>query len=276
MTDKIPLVAVIGHPIKHSKSPRLHGHWLSKYGIAGHYIPVDLSPENFETGLNALKDLGFVGANVTVPHKEAALAAATTITDRARRIGAANTLILQADGTWLADNTDGYGFMANLSQNAPDWSATNGPALVLGAGGACRAVIDGLLGANCPQIILTNRSAARAEALASEFGMGVETLPWEDRSNPVSDMRLVVNTTSLGMVGQPELEIDLNGLNSTCLVTDLVYTPLETKLLQNAKARGAKTVDGLGMLLHQAVPGFEAWFGRRPEVDDDLREVVQG
>jgi shikimate dehydrogenase len=271
--SRIALAGVIGAPVGHSRSPRLHGTWLRDYGIAGHYVPLHVEAGDLERVLRVMPRMGFVGANVTIPHKEAALALADEVTDMAARIGAVNTLTFK-DGRILADNTDGYGFMANLRQGAPDWRADAGPALVLGAGGAARAVIVALQDAGVPEIRLTNRTRARAEELAAEFGCAVQD--WEKRAEGLGDLGLLVNTTALGMEGQAPLEMPLDGLPAGALVTDIVYTPLDTPLLCDARARGLQAVDGLGMLLHQAVPGFERWFGRRPEVTDSLRAAVLG
>ncbi|WP_164661500.1 shikimate dehydrogenase [Tropicibacter sp. Alg240-R139] len=271
---RIPLAGVIGHPIAHSKSPRLHGHWLKTYGIAGHYTPMDVAPQDLETVLRTLPKAGFVGVNVTVPHKEAVMAIADQITDRATLIGAANTLIFREDGKIHADNTDGYGFMENLHSGAPDWDPKSGPALVLGAGGASRAVISALLEAGVPEIFLSNRTRVRADKLRDDFGKRVRVIDWVQAGNVVEDADLVVNTTSLGMVGNSDLRVPMDGLKKTAVVTDLVYAPLKTRLLQTAEEAGCTTVDGLGMLLHQAVPGFERWFGERPKVDSATRAAA--
>lgn len=271
---KIPLAGVIGHPIAHSKSPKLHGHWLRTYGLPGHYIPIDVAPENLETVLKTMPQMGFVGANVTIPHKERIMEIADQVTDRATLIGAANTLIFLEDGKILADNTDGYGFIQNLRQGAPEWDPAAGPAVVLGAGGAARAVIASLLDVGVPEILLSNRTRVRAEQLRDDFGARVKVVEWVQAGNVIEDGATVVNTTSLGMAGKPELRVPLDGLNKDAVVTDLVYTPLITSFLETAQAKGCITVDGLGMLLHQAVPGFERWFGPRPEVTDELRAVM--
>lgn len=271
---KIPLAGVIGHPIAHSKSPKLHGHWLKTYGLPGHYIPIDVAPENLEAVLKTMPQMGFVGANVTIPHKERIMDIADQVTDRATLIGAANTLIFLEDGKILADNTDGYGFIQNLRQGAPDWDPAAGPAVVLGAGGAARAVIASLLDVGVPEILLSNRTRVRAEQLRDDFGARVKVVEWVQAGNVMEDGATVVNTTSLGMAGKPELRVPLDGLNKDAVVSDLVYTPLITSFLETAQAKGCTTVDGLGMLLHQAVPGFERWFGPRPEVTDELRAVM--
>ncbi len=272
--DRIPLAGVIGAPIAHSRSPQLHGYWLAKYGIRGHYVPLHVDSAKLEQVLRTLPDMGFVGANVTIPHKEHVLTLADVVTDRAALIGAANTLIFRDDGTILADNTDGYGFIENLRQGAPDWRADAGPAAIIGAGGAARAVVSALIEVGCPEIRLTNRTKTRAEALRQEFGTKIEVVDWVKAGNMLDGATLVVNTSSLGMEGKPEFRVPLDALSSDAVVTDLVYVPLETKLLSYARSIGCQTVDGLGMLLHQAVPGFERWFGIRPEVDADLRAAV--
>lgn len=274
MSAQIPLAGVIGDPIGHSKSPRLHGHWLSDYGLAGHYIPMQISAGDLPEALKTLPKLGFKGANVTIPHKETALSLASEVTDAAARIGAANTLTFREDRTFQADNTDGYGFIQNLISTAPSWQADTGPAAVLGAGGACRAIIVALLDAGCPEIRLSNRTKDRAEGLARQFGPKIKVVDWGQEAALFSEVALAVNTTSLGMEGQPPFEFALNGLPNAALATDLIYTPLNTPFLQAASEKGCTTVDGLGMLLHQAVPGFERWFGKRPEVTDALRDIV--
>lgn len=270
----IPLAAVIGHPIAHSKSPALHGYWLRRYRIRGHYIPLDIAPEDLEESLRLLPRIGFVGANITIPHKERALEIADIVAERAAAIGAANTLSFGADGRIQADNTDGIGFMANLWQSAPDWRPSRGPACVLGAGGASRAIIFALIEAGVPEIRLTNRTRARAEELKAAFGPLITIHDWEARDRMLEDSATLVNTTSLGMNGKPELEIDLTRLPTSALVTDLVYTPLKTALLHRAEVHGCRIVDGLGMLIHQAAPGFERWFGCAPEVDEAVRQAV--
>jgi shikimate dehydrogenase len=274
MSARIPLAAVLGHPIGHSKSPRLHGHWLERYGIAGHYVPIDVAPDQLADAISALRQLGFVGANVTIPHKENVLEIADLVTDRATLIGAANTLIFRKDGKLHADNTDGYGFIENLRHGAPGWAPRSGPALVMGAGGAARAIVAALLDVGVPELILSNRTRIKAERLADDFGRRVRVVDWRHLGNQIELAETLVNTTSLGMVGQPEMRVPLDGLRPGQVVTDIVYVPLETRLLREAKAAGCVTVDGLGMLLHQAVPAFERWFGTRPEVDDALRAAM--
>ncbi|MEM9550914.1 MAG: shikimate dehydrogenase [Pseudomonadota bacterium] len=275
MTDaRIPLAGVIGSPVAHSKSPRLFRHWLTAFGIAGHYVPMDIARDDLEDAVRMLPRLGFRGINVTVPHKEAVMAFADQLTDRATLIGAANTLSFGKEGKIHADNTDGFGFLENLMTGAPEWEPAAGPATVLGAGGAARAVVTSLLDAGVPEILLTNRTRARAERLQDDFGNRVTVIDWVQAGNILEEARLVVNTTSLGMTGKADLRVPLDGLARGSVVTDLVYSPLKTRLLQAAEAAGCTTVDGLGMLLHQAVPGFERWFGARPVVDQAARAAI--
>ncbi|MFS4581638.1 shikimate dehydrogenase [Phaeobacter sp. C3_T13_0] len=271
---QIPLAGVIGSPVAHSRSPLVHGHWLRTYGIAGHYIPLHVESDELETVVRSLPKMGFVGANITIPHKELIMEIADQVTDRATLIGAANTLIFRRDGSILADNTDGYGFITNLHQSAPDWDPASGPAVVFGAGGASRAVIASLLEAGVPEILLSNRTRERADQFRSEFGSRIQVVDWVQVGNVIEQAALLVNTTSLGMVGKPRLRVPLDGLRPDAVVSDLVYTPLKTDMIQWAEDIGCTTVDGLGMLLHQAVPGFERWFGKRPEVDDSTREAA--
>ena len=275
MSDrKIPLAGVIGHPIAHSKSPQLHGHWLKTHGLPGFYVPMDVTADDLATVIKALPKMGFVGVNITVPHKVKVMELADLVTDRASLIGAANTLIFRRDGKLHADNTDGYGFVQNLRQGAPGWNPKAGPAAVLGAGGAARAVVASLLDVGVPEILIANRTRVRAEALQSDFGKRVRVVDWVQAGNMIEEAATVVNTTSLGMMGKPDLRVPLDGLQKGALVTDLVYNPLKTKILQEAEDMGCQTVDGLGMLLHQAVPAFERWFGVRPDVDDATRAAA--
>ncbi|MCC0063469.1 MAG: shikimate dehydrogenase [Defluviimonas sp.] len=273
---RIPLAGVIGSPVAHSKSPRLHTHWLRSLGIRGHYIPMDVSQANLREVINALPKAGFVGVNVTIPHKESALALADVVTDRAALIGAANTLIFRKDGRIHADNTDGYGFIANLRQNAPGWVPDSGPAAVFGAGGAARAVVASLIEVGVPEIRVANRTRARTEALRQEFGTKIVTYDWVQAGNMLDGAMTVVNTTSLGMEGKPDFRVPLDALSPKATVSDLVYAPLRTNFLEEAAANGCTCVDGLGMLIHQAAPAFERWFGQRPEVDEATRAAVLG
>jgi shikimate dehydrogenase len=268
------LAGVIGLPIGHSRSPKLHAHWLERYRITGYFVPVAILPERLETGLRALAELGFRGVNVTLPHKEAALALAATASDAARQIGAANTLTFNPDGSFRADNTDAYGFAENIRQTAPDWRAASGPALVLGAGGAARAVLHALIAEGAPQIRLANRNPARAEALAAHFGGKIRPVEWAKAEEAADGAVTLVNTTSLGMKGQPPLVLNLSRAAPDAIVNDIVYEPLVTPFLDSAARQGLRIVDGLGMLLHQAVPAFHAFFGQQPEVDERLRRDV--
>ena len=275
MSEAPPLAGVIGWPIGHSLSPRMHGHWLKRYGIVGYYIPIALSPEDFEAGLLSLPRLGFRGANVTIPHKEAALALACEATERAWAAGAANTLTFGEDGTIHADNTDGYGFVENLRQNAPGWDAAAGAALVLGSGGSARAVIAALLAGGAREVRIANRNVARAEGLSAHFGERTRVVPWAAASESAAGAATIVNTTPVGMASDA-VPIDLARADRGTLVADVVYGQTATPFVAAARALGLEAVDGLGMLLHQGVPGFERWFGRRPEVDAALRAAVTG
>jgi shikimate dehydrogenase len=271
LTGKARLAGVLGWPVAHSRSPRLHGLWLQRHGIDGAYLPLPVAPEQFETAVRGLVALGFRGANVTIPHKEAAFALCDEVTETARRMGAVNTLVFE-DGRIRGDNTDGFGFLENIRQTLPGWQAAAGPAVLLGAGGAARAIAVALLEAGCPRVTLVNRTRARAETLAEAIGGPVEVA----EVPPLGSAALLVNTTSLGMAGQPPLEIDLSPLSGEAVVADIVYVPLETALLRQARVRGLRMVGGLGMLLHQARPGFAAWFGVEPVVDAELAEFVGG
>jgi shikimate dehydrogenase len=273
-TTRIPLAGVIGSPVAHSKSPLIFRHWLRELGIRGFYIPMDIASGDLEDAIRTMPKLGFVGLNVTIPHKEHVLSIADVVSDRAALIGSANTLIFREDGKVYADNTDGYGFTENLRQGAPNWDAKAGPAAILGAGGAARAVLSSLIDAGAPEIRLANRTRTRSDALAREFGTKVRVYDWVQTGNMLEGATTIVNATSLGMVGKSEMRIPLDAMSKDAVVTDLVYVPLETPLLAHAKSIGCQTVDGLGMLLYQAAPGFERWFGFRPDVDETLRQAV--
>jgi len=275
VTQRSPRAGVIGYPISHSKSPIIHGAWLQRYGVQGEYTAIEVRPEKLESFLRNASREGFVGVNATIPHKEAALALADEVTPLARRIGAANTISFEGDRI-LADNTDAFGFLENLKDGAPNWRADSGPAVVLGAGGAARAVVAALIDAGAPELRLANRTRSRAETLAMDIGGPISVIDWPVAAEAMDGAATIVNTTSLGMKGQPPLEIDLSAAPDDALATDIVYVPLITPFLERAQARGLRIVDGLGMLLHQARPGFERWFGRTPEVDDELRHLVLG
>lgn len=269
LTGHAHLAGVLGWPVAHSRSPRLHGLWLRRHGIDGAYLPLPVRPGRFAAAVRALADLGFRGANVTIPHKEAAFAACDEVAVSAHRAGAVNTLVFR-DGRILGSNTDGYGFLENARATVPGFSAAAGPAVLLGAGGSARAIAAALLDAGCPRLTLVNRSPARAEALAAALGGPIHVA----EHPPLRDAALLVNTTPLGMAGQPPLALDLDALPDGTVVADIVYVPLETPLLAAARARSLPAVPGLGMLLHQARPGFAEWFGVAPEVDDELRDFV--
>jgi shikimate dehydrogenase len=274
LSGKTRIAGVMGWPVGHSRSPRLQNWWLERYRIDGAYIPLPVKSEDFAEAVRALPKLGFAGVNVTVPHKEAAFAVVDELSFQAKTIRAVNTIIVKEDGSLLGHNSDGFGFIENLRAGAPDWRAENGPAVVLGAGGAARAICVALLEAGAPELLLINRSRDKAEKLAVELKGKIIPLAWEKRHEALEGANLLVNTTLLGMSGQPDLQIELSALAKAALVTDIVYTPLITGLLKAAKERGNLVVDGLGMLLHQARPGFAAWFGREPEVTEELRAFM--
>ena len=275
LSGKARLAGVMGWPVSHSRSPRLHGHWLERYGIDGAYVPLAVQPDRVCDAVRALPILGFAGCNLTVPHKELVLPALDRIDPLARRIGAVNTVVVAADGALEGSNTDAFGFMESLREAAPGWSAAAGPAMIVGAGGAVRAIVVALQQAGVAEIRIANRTRARAETLAAEFG-GVAVVDWAERTRALDGVGLLVNGTTQGMTGEPALDLDLMHLPVSAIVADIVYVPLVTPLLAAAAARGNPVVDGLGMLLHQARPGFEKWFGVAPEVDADLRRVVLG
>ncbi|MER8374366.1 shikimate dehydrogenase [Mesorhizobium sp. M1406] len=263
---------VTGHPVKHSRSPKIHGYWLARHGIDGSYQAIDIAPENFAEFVKTLQANGYSGGNVTIPHKEAAFAMAERRDQAAQEIGAVNTLWFE-DGALWGGNTDAHGFAANLDDHAPGW-ASNGPAVVLGAGGASRAVVHALKECGVADIRIVNRTLARAMELRDRFGAGVSAHGMAATGELLGDAGLLINTTALGMHGNEGLPADPAMLPDHAIVTDIVYVPLETPLLAAARARNLKTVDGLGMLLHQAVPGFERWFGVRPQVTAELRAIV--
>ena len=271
---KTKVAGVLGWPVEHSLSPRLHGFWLAEHGIDGVMVPLPVRPEHFADALHALPKLGFVGASVTLPHKEAALKLADDVEPLARRIGAVNALIVRPDGTVFGRNTDAFGFMESLRHGAPGWRADAGAAVVLGAGGAARAVVAALLDAGVAEIRLVNRTAARAQELVRAMNGPVVARSWAERAQALDGAALLVNTTTLGMTGQPPLDLDLAALPAMATVADIVYVPLETPLLKAARARGLAAVDGLGMLLHQGRPAFAAWFGLEPKVTPALRAFV--
>ena len=273
-TSAVPVAAVIGHPVNHSRSPRMHNFWLAHFELEGYYIPLDIDPKKFERSIRNLPELGLVGANITIPYKEKVLKIADKISDRAALVGAANTLTFLPNGGIYADNTDGYGFLQNIKSKYKDWSAREGISVVFGAGGASRAILAALIEDGASDIILANRTRSRADQLRSDFGAKIKVVEWMKIQNYLSEASTIINTTSLGMVGKTDLPIPLNALKKNTLVTDIVYTPIETHLLATAAKMGCRTVDGLGMLIHQAIPGFERWFGIRPGDSQGLRELL--
>lgn len=273
ISGKAKVAGVMGWPVGHSRSPRLHNYWLARHGIDGAYVPLAVAPENLEHAVRGLSALGFAGANVTIPHKEAVMPFLDDLDPAAERIGAVNTIMVQ-DGRLFGRNTDGFGFLENLKAGAPDWRADVGPAVVIGAGGAAKAVAWALLDAGVPALQIVNRTAARAEALADALGATAQVTAWESRHEALGGAALVVNTSALGMTGHPALDLDVGRMADTTVVNDIVYQPLETPLLAAARARGLTAVEGIGMLLHQGRPGFHAWFGVDPTVDADVRDHV--
>ncbi|MFQ5972851.1 MAG: shikimate dehydrogenase [Alphaproteobacteria bacterium] len=274
LTSNARIAGVVGWPVSHSRSPRLHGFWLDHYGIDGAYVPLPVRPEHLGDAMGALPKLGFAGVNITVPHKETALAFMDEVDDDARRAGAVNTVAVSTDGRLAGSNTDGYGFIENLRTTICIEALRGRAACIIGAGGAARAICLALLDAGVRTIRLTNRTATRARALADVLSADIDIVDWDERHGALDEVALLVNTTTLGMTGNPPLDLDLGTLPPDAVVTDIVYTPLETPLLTHARARGNTVVDGLGMLLHQARPGFRAWFGVEPEVTTDLRAAV--
>ncbi len=274
LTGSARLAGIMGWPVAHSRSPALHGYWLKEFGIDGAYVPMAVRPENLRRALQALPLLGFAGCNLTIPHKEEALRAVDEYDDTAKRAGSINTIIVRPNGSIFGRSTDGFGFIAALRAALTGFNAAQGPCVVLGAGGAARAVVAALLDEGATELRLVNRTPERAARLAKELGGPVRGVAWDDRAKALAGAGLLVNATSLGMEGQPALELPLDALPRDAIVNDIVYVPLETPLLAAARARGNRCVDGLGMLLHQARPGFEAWFGVRPEVTPGLRQAV--
>ena len=268
-----PRAFVIGHPIGHSRSPLLHGHWLRSLGLPGSYEAVDVAPDALAAFFAGLRQAGFAGGNITVPHKQAAMAHVACINAAGRAIDAINTVWLEQDA-WVGGNTDAHGFLANLAERAPGWAASTRTAVLLGAGGAARAAVHALLQTGV-RVHVVNRTLAHAERIAADFGPLVSAHGWPELGGLLPDADLLVNTTALGMAGQPPLQLGLTGLKRTAIVCDIVYVPLQTALLAAAVARGHRVVDGLGMLLHQAAPGFERWFGVRPVVTVQLRALLE-
>jgi shikimate dehydrogenase len=272
--ERFLLAGIMGDPVMHSRSPAIQNGWLDEHGIEGRYVKLAIKPGELGAALRALPTLKFAGVNLTIPHKEAALTLVDEVEPAAKRIGAINLVVVGADGRLTGRNTDGLGYLASLTEAVPGWRADAGPIVVVGAGGGARAVIVALAEAGAREVRVLNRTQARAQALAADLGSVVEVLPWVDRAAALEGAQLLVNTTSQGMRGLPPLDLPLDALPSTAVVSDIVYVPLETPLLAAARARGHQVVDGLGMLLHQAVPSFEALFGVRPTVSRELRDRV--
>jgi shikimate dehydrogenase len=268
------LAGIIGMPVVHSRSPVLHNFWLAAHGIKGAYVPLAVAPERLKDALPGLVALGFRGCNVTMPHKQTAMALLDRVNETARRIGAVNTIVVEEDGTLSGFNNDGNGFVQSLRDTKPDWRADAGPILLLGAGGSARAVVVALLENGARQIRIANRTAAKAQAIATEFGAAVTAVSWAERNAAMGDVALLVNCTDQGMIGKPALDVDLARLAPSTLVADLIYTPLETPFLAAARSRGCVTVNGLGLLLNQARLAFKAWFGVLPDVTPELLKAV--
>ncbi len=272
--SKFVSAGIIGWPVGHSRSPAIHNHWIAKYGLKGAYMPLAVRPENLESAIKGLRALGFAGCNVTVPHKVNAMKLMDALHPTAKRIAAINTVVVMPDGSLHGFNNDGVGYIQSLKDADPRWSAKAGPALVLGAGGAARAIIAGLLDEGAPEVRVCNRTLEKAELLAGEFGGKLTAVAWGARNEAMANVKLLVNTTTQGMQGQGALEVQLDDLPPDAMVSDAIYIPQETPLLAQARQRGHRTVNGLGMLLNQARPAFNAWFGVMPEITDDLRRAI--
>jgi shikimate dehydrogenase len=274
MSQDLLKAGVVGWPVAQSLSPALHRFWLARYGIDGSYDAFAVAPGEFDAFISTLARQGMRGVNITLPHKERAVQLMDELDLQAARTGAVNTIVVGADGRLRGLNTDGFGFRENIKDVAPEFSPATGPAVILGGGGGARAIALSLIEQGCAEIRLLNRTQARAERLARNLGRSIRVWPWRERNRALRDAVLLVNTTSLGMSGEPQMDLELTALPRRAIVNDIVYRPLETKLLHEAKARGNVCVDGLGMLLHQARPGFAAWFGRDPEVTPELRSFM--
>jgi shikimate dehydrogenase len=268
------MAGVMGWPVAHSRSPLIHNHWIRQYGLQGSYGLFPVQPERLQDAIRGLRALGLAGCNVTIPHKVDAMQWMDVVDPLARRVGAINTIVVTPEGALHGFNNDGNGYLQSLRDARPDWQASAGPATVLGAGGAARAVVLSLLDQGATQVRLLNRTRARAQALADEFGASVQVFDWNERHEALSGIALLVNTTSQGMHGEEPLDIRLDRLPQTALVSDAIYIPLETELLKAARLRGNATVNGLGMLLNQARPAFQAWFGVLPEITPELQRAV--
>ena len=273
--DRFLLAGVMGWPVMHSRSPLLHNYWFKQHGLTGTYVPLAIAPATLAAALRALHPLGFAGCNLTLPHKQAAMTVVDEVDALAKNIGAISCVIARPDGSLAGTNNDCYGFIENLRQSQPGWRADAGPVVVIGAGGGARAVCYGLAQEGAREIRVVNRSLARAQEIANNFGGPLKALPWEQRHDALDGAAMVVNTTSCGMVGQPALDLKLDKLSKNALAADIIYIPLETPLLAAARARGNPTVNGLGMLLHQGRPAWKAWFGIEPQVTAELRALLE-
>ncbi len=275
LQSSIPRIAgVIGTPIDQSKSPLIHNYWFRQNNLEAYYVPLEVSRKDFETVVMALRKMGFRGVNITIPHKEKALQIADKVSDNAAILGASNTLTFGIDGLIYADNTDCYGFIESVRESVPEWEARRGSALVLGAGGGAKAIVYSLLQEGTPEVYISNRTMERSESLKSNFGNRIKIIRKDNINDCIDKIGTLVNTTSLGMVGQPELKFHIDKISPRTVVCDIVYNPSETKLLADARKRGCQTVGGIGMLLHQAAKSFYIWYGIRPEITEDLRALV--
>ena len=273
--EGVPFLAgVIGHPISHSKSPKLHNYWLSKYNINGYYIPLSITTEKLKNSIIGLIDLGFKGVNITIPHKTNVLPIADSVTDRASLIGAANTLYFSKDGKVHADNTDGYGFIQNILDQIPDYDFYDKTAIIYGAGGSARAITSALISNGIRAIVITNRTRSKAQIISENLGAKVAVVDWRTAPETIASADIIINATSMGMVGQPDFSQPISRAKKTALVVDIVYNPTITSFLKQAKQLKLKTVGGVGMLINQAVPGFEHWFQKTPVIDDDIRRLI--
>ena len=274
-TQEFRLTGIMGWPVAHSRSPLLHGYWIKQLGLSGAYVYLPVRPERLAEALRGIAALGFAGCNVTIPHKEAAMRLVDHVDPLARRIGAINTVVVEADGSLSGSNTDAFGFLESLKEAKPDWRADAGPIAVMGAGGGARAVVASLAERGAREVRVANRTFARAQMFAADFGAPVRAIPWEQRHDALDRASLLVNTTSQGMAGQPPLDLSLDRLPGSALVCDIVYIPLETPLLTAARKRGNPVVNGVGMLIHQARAAFKAWFGVMPDATAELRKLVE-
>ena len=272
--NAVYLAGVIGNPIAHSKSPKLHNYWLSKYKINGFYIPFSVTNDKLETSIKSLIELGFSGVNITIPHKTSVLSFADSITDRAALIGAANTLYFSKSGKIHADNTDGYGFIQNIVDEIPDYDFYDKTALIYGAGGSARAIASALLSSGVKEVGITNRTRSKAQIISENLGAKVSVVDWRAAPDTITKVDIIINATSMGMVGQPDFSQPISRAKKTALVVDIVYNPLITELIKEAKKINLKTVGGIGMLINQAVPGFEHWFQKKPQIDEEIRKFI--